>query len=130
MLMKEQGFAVRFIVRWLVSALGLWIAATLLASHGMKLGGPDTKTWVAALVAGVCLALVNMFVKPLLIFLSIPALILSLGLFMLVVNGLIILIVAWLYSALVVPNLGIAILAGLIVGFVNYLVSRILEDLK
>lgn len=128
--MKQQGFAVRFIVRWLVSGLGLWIASALLASHGMKLGDAGTKTWVAALVAGACLALVNMFVKPLLIFLSIPALILSLGLFMLVVNGLIILIVAWLYDSLVVPNLGIAILAGIIVGFVNYLVSRILEDLK
>ena len=128
--MKEQGFAVRFLVRWLVSALGIWIASTLLTSHGMKLGNVNTKTWVAALIAGACLALVNMFIKPLLIFLSIPALIPSLGLFMLVVNGLIILIVAWLYSGLVVPNLGIAILAGIIVGFVNYLVSRILEDLK
>jgi len=120
---------VRFIVRWLVSALGLWIAATLLNSHGMKLGVDGTKTLTAALIAGAVLALVNMFVKPILVFLSIPALILSLGLFMLVVNGLTILLVSWLYSSLVVPNLWIAIVAGVIVGVVNYLVSRILEDL-
>jgi putative membrane protein len=128
--MKEQGIAVRFVVRWLVSALGLWVASTLLSSHGMALGVGGTKTWVAALIAGAVLALVNMFVKPLLIFLSIPALLVTLGLFMLVVNGLTIMIVSWLYSSLVVPNFGVAVVAGVIVGLVNFLVSKILEDIK
>jgi putative membrane protein len=128
--MKEQGIAVRFVVRWLVSTLGLWVASTLLSSHGMALGVGGTKTWVAALIAGAVLALVNMFVKPLLIFLSIPALLVTLGLFMLVVNGLTIMIVSWLYSSLVVPNFGVAVVAGVIVGLVNFLVSKILEDIK
>jgi putative membrane protein len=128
--MKEQGIAVRFVVRWLVSTLGLWVASTLLSSHGMALGVGGTKNWVAALIAGAVLALVNMFVKPLLIFLSIPALLVTLGLFMLVVNGLTIMIVSWLYSSLVVPNFGVAVVAGVIVGLVNFLVSKILEDIK
>jgi putative membrane protein len=70
-----------------------------------------------------------MLLKPLLIFLSIPAILISLGLFMLVVNGLLILITSWLYSSLYVKNLGVAIIAGIIIGLVNYLVSRVLEDI-
>lgn len=124
-----KHMATKFAVRWLVSGLGLWVAASILGSHGMKLGGGNTKTWVAAIIAGFFLAFVNMLLKPLLVVLSFPAIILSLGLFMLVVNGLLILIVSWLYSALVVPNIWVAIVAGLIVGLVNYLVSRILEDI-
>jgi len=127
--MKEQGFAIRFIVRWLVCALGLWIASGLLGGHGMKLGNGGSDTFHAALIAGAVLAIVNMFVKPLLIFLSIPALLITLGLFLLVVNGLMIMLVAWIFAGLVVPNLWVAIIAGIIVGLVNYLTTRIVEDL-
>jgi putative membrane protein len=128
--MKQQGFTVRFIVRWLACSLGLWVAAALLGSQRLQLGQGSTKTWLAALIAGLILAIINMALKPILIFLSIPALILTLGLFMLVVNGFLILIVSWLYNPLYVKNLGVAIIAGVIVGLVNYLVSRVLEDLK
>jgi putative membrane protein len=127
---KTQSFLPKFLIRWVVSGLGLWIAAWLLGSHGMKLGNGGTDSLMAALIAGGCLALINMFIKPLLIFLSIPALLLSLGLFMLVINGVTILTVAWVFSGLVVPNFGVAVVAGIIVGLVNYLVTRILEDIK
>lgn len=105
--------------------MGLWIAAGLLGSGRLYAGS----RWTTIAGAGLVLALVNMFLKPLLVVLSIPAIILSLGLFMLVVNGLMILIVSWLYNGLYVKNLGVAIVAGLIVGLVNYLVTRVLEDI-
>ncbi|MDB5161029.1 MAG: hypothetical protein JWO96_409 [Candidatus Saccharibacteria bacterium] len=95
--------------------------------------GPDRLSvggsWGTVAGAGFFLALINMILKPVLVFLSIPALLLSLGLFMLVVNGFLILLASWLYSPLYVKNLGVAIVAGVIVGLVNYLVSRILEDI-
>jgi len=119
-----QSLAGRFIARWAVSSLGLWIAAALLGTSRLSVGGK----WTTVVGAGFLLALVNMFLKPLLIFLSFPAIILTLGLFMFVVNGLTILIVSWLYSSLYVKNLGVAIIAGIIIGLVNYLVSRILEE--
>ncbi len=115
----------RLAARWLVSSLGLWVAAALLGSTRLDVGG----RWSTVLGAGFFLALVNMLLKPLLIILSFPAIIISLGLFMLVVNGLMILIVSWLYHPLKVHGLGVAIIAGIIVGLVNYLVSRVLEDL-
>jgi putative membrane protein len=120
-----QSLATRFAARWLVSSLGLWIAAALLGSSRLSVGG----SWSTVIGAGFLLALVNMLIKPLLVILSFPAIILTLGLFMLVVNGFLILLVSWIYSSLYVKNLGVAIVAGLIIGLVNYLVSRVLEDI-
>ena len=107
------------------------IAVRLVRCVGIS-GHVGRWTWtrlVVVLIAGLILALVNMFIKPLLIFLSLPALLLTLGLFLLVVNGFTIMIVSWLYSALEITSFGWAIVAGIIVSLVNYLVTRALEDL-
>lgn len=113
----------RFLVRWFVSALGLWIAAGLLGdriNYGEKLG--------VIVVSGLILALVNAIIKPLVILLSLPAILFSLGLFMIVINGLMVMLVSWLYEPLHVTNFGAAMLAGMVIGLVNYLVTTILED--
>jgi putative membrane protein len=120
-----QSLIARFGVRWLVSALGLWIASAILGDSRLSTG----HSWKVVLISGFILALINMLLRPLLIILSIPAILLTLGLFMLVVNGFMILLVSWLYDSLYVKNLGVAIIAGIIVGLVNYLVSHVLEDL-
>ncbi len=119
-----QSFVTRFLLRWLVSSLGLWIAEAILGSSRLSVGN----SWTTVVVAGFILALVNMFIKPFLLLLSIPAILLTLGLFILVVNGFLILLASWIYSPLYVQNLWVAILAGLIVGLVNFLVTRILDD--
>lgn len=120
------GLLTQFAVRWLVSSLGLFIAAAILGSERLSVGDD----WTTVVGAGFFLALVNMALKPVLVILSFPAIILSLGIFMLVLNGLLILIADWLYDPLYVKNLGVAIIAGIIIGFVNFLVSRVVEDLK
>jgi len=116
----------QFLIRWLVCGLGLWVAAAILGAERLSIASG----WDGVAGAGFLLAVVNMAVKPLLVLVSFPAIILSMGLFMLVLNGLTILIVSWLYSSLYVKNLWAAILAGIILGLVNYLVTRVLEDLK
>ena len=121
---QMKRFVTRFLVRWLVSSLGLWIAEAILGSSRLSVG----TRWGTVVGAGFFLALVNMFLKPLLVVLSIPAILLSLGLFMLVVNGLMILIASWIYSPLFVENFWVAIAAGIIVGLVNFLVTRVLDD--
>ncbi|MBA3757502.1 phage holin family protein [Candidatus Saccharibacteria bacterium] len=120
-----RGLLIHFAVRWLASSLGLFVAAGLLGSTRLSVGG--NLTTVAA--AGFFLALVNMAIKPVLVLLSFPVILMSIGIFMLVINGFMILLVSYLYSPLFVKNLGVAIIAGLIVGFVNFLVSKVLEDL-
>jgi putative membrane protein len=121
---KNQNPWTKFLIRWLVCSLGLWIAAAILGPDRLSVGG----RWGAWIAAGFVLALVNMLLKPFLVFLSIPAILLTLGLFMLVVNGFLILLASWIYSSLYVKNLGVAIVAGMILGLVNWLVSHILED--
>lgn len=119
-----QHFLFRFGVRWAVSTLGLWVAAALLGPNRLDVGD----SWTTVVGAGFFLALVNMAIKPILVIVSFPAIILSLGLFMLVLNGFMIMIVSWVYDSLYVKSFGVAIVAGLIVGFVNFLVTKIVED--
>ena len=119
-----QGFLVRFAVRWLGSALGLWIAAAILGVDRLSAGG--SLATVAG--AGFFLALVNMFLKPLLVLLSFPAIILSLGLFMLVVNGFLIIVAGWLSASLYVGNFWDAVVAGIIVSIVNLLITIVVKD--
>ena len=114
-----------FLFRWFVSSLGLWIAAGLLG------GSIDYQSRIRVIIiSGLILAAVNTLVKPLVVFITLPAILLSLGLFMIVINGLMVLVASRLYEPLHVTNLGAAMLAGMIIGLVNYLVLTILEDKK
>lgn len=113
----------RFLVRWLVSSLGLWVAAGLLGSHITY-----QNRLAVIVVAGLLLAIVNVVIKPIVVILSLPAILFTLGLFMIVVNGLMVLLVSKLYTPLHISNFWAAMLAGMIIGLVNYLVSAILEE--
>ena len=114
---------VRFLIRWFVCSLGLWIAAGLLAS-----GISYQNELSVIVVAGLVLAVVNVIIRPIVVILSLPAILLSLGLFMIIINGFMIFLVSKLYAPLHVTNFWAAILAGIIIGLVNYLVSAILES--
>ncbi|MEK7603074.1 MAG: phage holin family protein [Patescibacteria group bacterium] len=119
-----RGPVSRFLVRWFVSSLGLWIAAGLFSNITYE-REPGVIT-----IAGLILALVNTVIKPIVVILSLPAILFSLGLFMIVVNGLMVLLVSWLYEPLQVSSFTSAILAGMVIGLVNYLVTTILDDRK
>jgi putative membrane protein len=106
-----------------VCGLGLWIAAGLFRDRITY----DDRLWVVV-VAGLILALVNSIIKPLVVILSLPFILFSLGLFMIVINGLMLVLVTWLYPDLQITSFPIAMLAGVVIGLVNYLVSTILED--
>ncbi len=113
----------RFLVRWFVCGLGLWIAAGLLGE-----GISYQSELRVIVVSGLVLALINTIIRPIVIILSLPAILLSLGLFMIVVNGLMVLLVSWFYEPLHITNFWAAMLAGIIIGLVNYLVSAILDN--
>ncbi|HSX24159.1 MAG TPA: phage holin family protein [Candidatus Saccharimonadales bacterium] len=120
--MKRGPFG-RLLLRWFVCSLGLWIAGGILGqriSYDRSLG--------VVLIAGLILAAVNAVIKPIVVILSLPAILFSLGLFMIVINGLMVLLVSKLYTGLHVTNFGAAMLAGMVIGLVNYLVSTILEE--
>lgn len=123
--MRPHNIAfVRFLIRWFVCSLGLWIAAGLLGSTRITFNND----FDAIIISGLVLALINIFLKPLVVLLSLPAILLSLGFFMLIINGLMVFLASKLYTQLHVTNFWAAIFAGLVIGLVNYLVTAILEE--
>lgn len=120
--MRRQFVA--FLFRLVFNALGLWIAVRLLGT------GHDTTDIMnnagTFLLAGLIFSVANAVLKPIIVILSLPAILLTLGLFTIVVNGLMVYI-----SLMLVPGLGItfwhAILAGLVMSLVNYIVGSLLE---
>jgi len=114
----------RFLIRWLVCSLGLWIAASIVGSDGINYGSKAR----VIIIAGLLLAIINMFIRPIVVVLSLPAILLSLGLFMIIINGLMVLLVSKLYSSLHITNFWAAIFAGMVIGLVNYLVTAILDE--
>ena len=114
-----------FLTRWLVCSLGLWIAASFLSrdiTYKNKLR--------VIIIAGLVLALINVIIKPILVIFSLPALLFTLGLFMIIINGATVYIASKLYHPLHITNFWAAVFAGVVIGLVNYLVSAILEDLR
>lgn len=119
----HRSLAVRFIIRWLGSSLGLWLAAGLLSNH-ISYGG---SVWTI-IGAGFLLAILNALLRPILIILTLPAVILTLGLFMIILNGFVVYIASGLYAPLHITSFWAAVFAGIIIGLVNYAVTALLED--
>ncbi|MEI9914047.1 MAG: phage holin family protein [Candidatus Saccharibacteria bacterium] len=113
----------RFITRWIVCSLGLWIAASFLSSDITI-----QNKLIDTIIAGLFLAIVNIFLKPILVVLSLPAIVFSLGLFMIIVNGFTVYLVSKFYHPLHITNFWAAVFAGMVIGLVNYLVTTILES--
>ena len=113
----------RFLTRWLVCSLGLWIAASFLSSSISY----DSRLRVI-IIAGLVLAIINIIIKPILVIFSLPAILLTLGLFMILINGVTVFIASKLYHPLHITNFWAAVFAGMVIGLVNYLVTTILED--
>ena len=110
----------RFILHWLVIGVALGIAARIvpgvqIASGGVLLG--------AALVLG----FVNAIVRPILVVLTLPLTVLTLGLFYLVVNGIAFALAAALVPGFQVASLGSAVLGSLVVAVVSSLVSWLMR---
>ena len=114
---------IKFGLRWAVSALGLWVAAGLIGSDRITY---QNSLWVIV-IAGLILAIINMIIKPIVILFSLPAILFSLGLFMIVINAGMVLLASWLYAPLEVADFWVALLAGIVIGIVNYLVTAILD---
>jgi putative membrane protein len=107
---------VGFLIRAAVVAVGLWVASRIVP--GVSLSSNESLIW-AALLLGV----VNAFVRPILIILTIPITILSLGLFLLVINGLMVELVAYFLDGFQVAGLGTAILVSLVVSLTSWVIS-------
>ena len=120
--MKKQ-FAV-FLLRWLLNSFGLWVAVKLFGT-GYKDVDINANAW-AFLFAGLIFSVVNAILRPIIIILSLPAILLTLGLFTFVVNGFMVYI-----SLALAPDLKMtfmySIITGIVLSLVNYIVSSAIE---
>ncbi|HEY6737171.1 MAG TPA: phage holin family protein [Candidatus Saccharimonadia bacterium] len=111
-----------FILRVLVNFLGLWAAAELMTSS------IDYQSrWQVLLIAAVIFSVVNAVVRPLIVLLSLPAIVLTLGLFMLVINAFMLYLVTKVYPAFHLRSFWTAVVATIIIWVVNYLLTDLLE---
>ncbi|MDH3214956.1 MAG: phage holin family protein [Candidatus Krumholzibacteria bacterium] len=104
------------ILRMLISALGIWVAARIVPQVQIVGMGP-------LLAAALLLGIVNAIVRPIFIFLTLPITILTLGVFLLVVNAAMIGLVAALLDGFVVGGFLPALLASIIVSITGWFAS-------
>jgi len=120
--MKRQFFV--FIIRWVLNSFGLWIAVRLLGT-GYDDVDVTAGTW-GFLLAGLLFSIINTVLRPITVILSLPAILLTLGLFMLVVNGLMVYISLALSPGISMSFMN-SILTGMLLSLINYIVSAALE---
>ena len=113
----------KFLAKLIFYALAIWITSYLLP------GVEITNYWTAFILAGL-LALFNVTLKPLLVILTIPFTIITLGLFLIVINGGLILLAGWVIDGVEIANFWWAVLFSFIVSILNSLFIGINEKNK
>ncbi|HYG27183.1 MAG TPA: phage holin family protein [Caulobacteraceae bacterium] len=111
----------KFIAKIVIAAIGLWLAAWLI-------DGIDYGQWTTLLLAGLLLGLVNAFVRPVVTLLTLPLTLVTLGLFLLVINAAMIGLVGLLLRDFTVAGLWPALLAAVVTGVVSWVGQALLRE--
>jgi putative membrane protein len=113
-----------FLLRWLLNSFGLWLAVRLFGT-GYAPASIDAGAGVF-LLAGLIFSVINSILRPVVIVLSLPAILVTLGLFTFIVNGLMVYI-----SLALTPGLHMkfwhSVLTGILLSLINYIVSSAVE---
>jgi putative membrane protein len=120
-LRNAQKFAYRaamrhFVFRWLVTTVGVMVAAAFIK-------GIRYDTTGALIAAALLLGILNAFVRPVLLILGAPLILLTLGIFILLVNGLMLYWVPGIVSGFHVDGYGTAFWGAVVIGIISWLLS-------
>jgi putative membrane protein len=110
----------RFILHLLITAVLL-----LLISQSQVVSGIHIASFGSALIAALVLGIVNFLVRPILLVLTLPITILTLGLFLIVINGLMLYLTSGLVHGFRIDTFGAAIIGGLLLGLCNLIISAL-----
>jgi len=117
---------IRFFLRWIISVVAFY--AAILVVPGIHYAGG----WIGVLWLALIAGLLNAFIRPLLQLLTCPLIILTLGLFTLIINTLMFALTSWLGRILGIPisvdGFWAAFLGGLVVSIVSVILSLVLKD--
>ncbi len=115
---KSGGTIKRFLQVWVINTLAVLLADLLLP-------GIHSEQWQDLVFAALLLGLLNAFVRPLLLLVALPLLILTLGLFMLVINALLLMLVGGIVHGFEVRNFGWALLGSMIISLVSLILNTL-----
>jgi putative membrane protein len=105
-----------FLVHWAITALSLWVASYVFS--GIKFEG-----FASLAVSALLLGFANAIVKPLLIVLTLPLTAVTFGLFLLVINALMILLVSWLVRGFKVSGFWTALFASIFISVLSFVIG-------
>lgn len=108
---------VRFLVRILGNALALYAASWFVAGFSFNGGMKEYA------IAGVVLGLLNLIVKPVLKIISLPVIILTLGLFTIVINALLLWLVDYIFDFITISDIMALVWATIVISVVNMIIS-------
>jgi putative membrane protein len=110
-----------FIIRVLAVAAGLWVASKLF-------DGITIDDWQTLLWAALFLGIINAIVRPVIIILTLPLTILTLGLFLLIINAAMLSLTAWFFDGMQVAGFWSALFGAIVVSIVAWIVTSFVGD--
>ena len=113
----------KLIIRFLLNAVAVFFLAKVL-------NGVHVDTYWTAIIVAIVLSILNLFVKPILIILTLPITIITLGLFLLVINALIILLADKLIGGFSISSIWVAILFSILLSILQSLLHSFLKEDK
>lgn len=105
-----------FLIQWAITAIALWIASYLF--RGIKFESTGS-----LVISALLLGLANALVKPLLIVLTLPLTLITFGLFLLVINALVLMLVAWLVKGFRLSGFWTAFFASIFISIVSIVIG-------
>ena len=106
------------IIRWILNTLALLLVANIVPNFSYR-------SWVSLAIAAAVLGLLNAIIRPILVFITFPLTVLTLGLFLLVVNAIMLELTAWLVPGFDINGFGWAIVGALVLAVISLFTSRI-----
>jgi putative membrane protein len=122
-MLRQMNFTV-LAIRWLILAVAVWVAAELVS--GIRYGGA-----IDILIVAAVLGVLNLYLRPIFTLISLPLTVITLGLFLIVINAILLGLAAWLTDILGVDfdvdSIGAALLGAIIISLVSLILYQFVD---
>ncbi len=105
-----------FLAQWAATTIALWASSYMFSGVKFESAG-------ALIVSALLLGFANTLIKPLLVLLTLPITFFTFGIFLLVINGAVLMLVSSLVKGFVVSSLGTAIIASIVISIISFLIK-------
>src|SRR5213082_2599513 len=106
------------LLRWLLNTIALFVVVQIVP-------GFHADSWVTLAVAALILGLLNAIIRPILFLLTLPLTIITLGLFLIVLNAIMLELTAWLVSGFRIDDFVAAVIGAIVLGIISWITNRI-----